>query len=125
MSMIGVPSMQISREEMKFDPLKFVLQLFPTRFAYHYHRSHGSLAYFDQMEWLQIFTKKNWKLLHHPIWGELFNLRAKNTRLMSDANCRDNHNVVKIQKWPKNKISCVCLLDYLHHELGFVNMKEG
>jgi len=27
--------MQISGEEMKFDPLKFVLQLFPTRFAYH------------------------------------------------------------------------------------------
>jgi hypothetical protein len=50
MSTIGVPSMQISREEMKSDPLKFVLQLFPTRFAYDYHRPHGSLAYFDQME---------------------------------------------------------------------------
>jgi hypothetical protein len=50
MSTIGVPSMQISREEMKSDPLKFVLQLFPTRFSYHYHRSDGSLAYFDQME---------------------------------------------------------------------------
>ncbi len=42
--------MQISREEMKFDPLKFVLKLFPTRFAYHHHRSHGSLAYFDEMK---------------------------------------------------------------------------
>jgi len=50
MSTIGVPLMQISREEMKYDPLKFVLQLFPTRFAYHYHRSHGLLTYFDQME---------------------------------------------------------------------------
>jgi hypothetical protein len=28
MSTIGVPSMQISREEMKSDPYKFVLQLF-------------------------------------------------------------------------------------------------
>jgi len=91
---IWVLSMQISREEMKSNPLKFVLQLFPTRFAYHYHRSHGSLAYFDQMEWFQVFTKKNWELLHHPIWGKLFSLHAKNTRLMSDANCKDNHNVV-------------------------------
>jgi len=87
--------MQISREEMKSDPLKYVLKLFPTRFAYHYRTSHGSLAYFDQMQWFQIFTKKNWELLHHPILGKLFSLRAKTTRLMSDANCRDNHNVVK------------------------------
>jgi hypothetical protein len=58
MSTIGVPSMQISREEMKSDPLKFVLQMFPIRFAYHYHRSDGSLAYFDQMEWFQVFIKK-------------------------------------------------------------------
>jgi hypothetical protein len=103
--MIGVPSMQISKEEMKYDPLKFVLKLFPTRFAYHYHTSHGSLVYFDQMEWFQIFTKKNWELLHHPILGKLFSLHAKTTRLMSDANFRDNHNVVKIQKWRKNKLS--------------------
>jgi len=122
MSTISVPSMQISTEEMKFDPLKFVWQLFPTRFAYHYHRSHGSLAYFEQMEWFQIFTKKNWELLHHPIWGKLFSLHAKTTRLMCDANCKDNHNVVKIQN--DIKISYLCLLDYLHHELGFVNMKE-
>jgi hypothetical protein len=58
MSTIGIALLQISREEMKFDPLKFVLQLFPTRFAYHYHRSHGSLAYFYQLESFQIFTKK-------------------------------------------------------------------
>jgi len=87
--------MQISREEMKSDPLKFVLQIFPTRFAYHYHRSHYSLSYFHQMEWFQVFTKTNWELLHHPIWGKLFGLHAKTTRLMSDANY--NHNVVKIQ----------------------------
>jgi len=43
---------------MKSGPLKFLLQLFPTRFAYHYHRSHVSLAYFDEMEWFQIFTNK-------------------------------------------------------------------
>ncbi len=121
MSTIAVPSMQIYRKEMKFDSLKFVLQLFPTRFAYHYHRSHGSLAYFDQMEWFQVFTKTNWELLHHPIWGKLFSLHAKITRLLSDANCKDNHNVVKIQN--DIKISCLCLFDYLHHELGFLNMK--
>jgi hypothetical protein len=123
MSTIGVPSMQISGEEMKFDPLKFVLQLFPTRYAYHCHRSHGSLAYFDQMEWFQVCTKQIWELLHHPIWGKLFSLHAKTTRLMSDANCKDNHNVFKIQN--DIKISCLCLLDYLHHGLGFLNMKEG
>jgi hypothetical protein len=50
MSTIGLPLMKISREQMKSNPLKFVLQLFPTRFAYHYHRSHGSLAYFNEME---------------------------------------------------------------------------
>jgi hypothetical protein len=50
MSTLWVPSMQISREKMKSSPLKFVLQLFPTRFASHYHRSHGSLVYFDKME---------------------------------------------------------------------------
>jgi hypothetical protein len=103
MSTIGVSSMQISRKEMKFDPLKFVLQLCPTRFAYHYHRSHGSLAYFDQMEWFRGCTKKNWELLHHAIWGKLFSLHAKTTRLMSDANFKDNHNVFKI-KWHKNKL---------------------
>jgi hypothetical protein len=123
MSTIGVPSMQISGEEMKSNPLMFVLQLFPTRFAYHYRRSHGSLAYFDQMEWFQVCTKKIWELLHHPIWGKLFSLHAKTTRLMSDANCKDNYNVFKIQN--DIKISCLCLLDYLHHGLGFLNMKEG
>jgi len=42
---------------------------------------------------------------------------------MSDANFSDNDNVVKIQN--DIKISCLCLLDYLHHQLGFLNMKEG
>ncbi len=42
---------------------------------------------------------------------------------MSDANCRDNHNAVKIQN--DVKISCICLLDYLDHGLDFLNMKEG
>jgi hypothetical protein len=42
---------------------------------------------------------------------------------MSDKNCKDTHNVVKIQN--DIKISRFCLLDYLHHELGFLNMKEG
>jgi hypothetical protein len=121
-STIGLPSMQIPREEMKSNPLKFVLQLFPIRFAYHYHRSHGSLAYFNEMEWFQVFTKKTWKLLHHPIWAKLFSFHAKTTRLMSDANCKDNHNVVKIQN--DIKISCLCLLDYFYHELGFLNMKK-
>jgi hypothetical protein len=123
MSTIGVPSMQISGEEMRFVPLKFVLQLFPTRFAYHYHRSHGSLAYFDQMEWFQIFTKKIWELLHHPIWGKLFSLHAKTTRLMSDANCRDNHNLVKIQKWHKNKLSL--FVGLFASGIGFCKYEKG
>ncbi len=42
---------------------------------------------------------------------------------MSDANFKDNHNVFKIKN--DIKISCICLLDYLHYELGFLNMKEG
>jgi len=75
------------------------------------------------MESFQVFTKNIWELLCHPIWGKLFSLHVKTTRLMSDANCKANHNVVKIQN--DIKISCLCLLDYLHHELGFLNMKEG
>ncbi len=42
---------------------------------------------------------------------------------MSDANCKDNLNMVKIQN--DIKISCLCLLDYLHNELDFSNMKKG
>jgi hypothetical protein len=108
---------------MKYDPLKFVLQLFPTRFAYHYHRSHGLLTYFDHMEWFQIFTKKIWELLHHPIWGKLFSLHAKTTRLMSDANCKDNHNVVKIYKWHKNKLSL--FIGLFASWIGFSKYERG